>query len=427
VVVPYVKIRPVKRGPRTGVATYAAAYRSGESIVDERTGNLYKYAWRKDVSHKEIVLPTRFSSNAELNWARDRSTLWNTAEHSERQKNSRVAREYIVALPSEFTHAQRLDLTRSFSQALADRYQNAVDFAIHEPRLGRAENYHAHLLTTTREITPTGLGRKTGIERTEKWWRIEPYRQVAELWRDFFNKALRDAGKEALPYPPNSNKYYTAETGHLTWAEYKKKVREQGVDVNQLAREDWRSTRLTPAERELVNQRKEAIRLRKEAGLEQRKAGQIEHQRVRRAARTPEQIKADNQARRRRFRALPETRKEEIKQREREWQREWRKGWSPEQVKKEAQRQHDYQIRNADKLKQQARARYSKNAEKRKAPQVQTAGLEQPARKPSINEIQEQAVKGWLEDIKNQKQLEQQPVTTREKGRTRGRDEGLER
>jgi len=41
----------------------------------------------------------------------------------------------------------------------------AVDFAIHKPhRAGDTRNTHAHMLTTTREITATGMGAKTSIE-----------------------------------------------------------------------------------------------------------------------------------------------------------------------------------------------------------------------------------------------------------------------
>ena len=72
---------------------------------------------------------------------------------------TRVAREYEVALPFELTKGQRLELTRAFSLEIANRYSVAVDFAIHKPhRAGDERNFHAHILTTTREITATGLG-----------------------------------------------------------------------------------------------------------------------------------------------------------------------------------------------------------------------------------------------------------------------------
>ena len=114
-------------------AVSAAAYRSGERIKDERTGRTYDHTNRQDVMHKEIILPEEFSAD-EVAWARDRSSLWNTAESAESRVNSRVAREYLVALPVELSDEQRVDLARGFSKELTERYRFAVDLAVHEPR-----------------------------------------------------------------------------------------------------------------------------------------------------------------------------------------------------------------------------------------------------------------------------------------------------
>src|SRR5579862_8513626 len=56
-------------------------------------------------------------------------------------------------------------LARVLSQEVAERYRVAVDLAVHAPRAGSdPRHFHAHLLTTTREVTPSGLGAKTGID-----------------------------------------------------------------------------------------------------------------------------------------------------------------------------------------------------------------------------------------------------------------------
>ncbi len=151
-------------GRRGSRSTSAAAYRSGERIRDERTGHTYDHRRRTDVMHKEIVLPARLAAQrASLEWARDRGKLWNAAEHAEPRRNARVAREFILALPHELSPPARTQLARRFAQDIADRYGSAVDLAIHAPR-GDARNFHAHLLSTTREITPDGLGPKTTLE-----------------------------------------------------------------------------------------------------------------------------------------------------------------------------------------------------------------------------------------------------------------------
>ncbi len=150
-------------------AASAAAYRAGERIRDERTGKTYDHSGRQDVMHKEIVLPSKFADD-DIAWARDRNTLWNAAEAVETRKNARVAREYLVALPVELSPQGRVGLVRGFSQELSDRYGFAVDFAIHAPRDfpgSDPRNFHAHLLTTTREVAIEGLGAKTTLDMSD--------------------------------------------------------------------------------------------------------------------------------------------------------------------------------------------------------------------------------------------------------------------
>jgi hypothetical protein len=199
----HMAIRPVKRSAGQQ-ATGAAAYRAGEKIRDERTGDVHNHSRRKDVRHTEIFLPSKLdASNA--TWARDRARLWNTAEAAEKQRNSRVAREYQVALPPELTPEQRLALARSFSRELADRYGVAVDLAIHDPKPGReSQNFHAHMLTTTREVTPTGLGAKAGLDmhnvaRAQRGLssHSEEYSTLRERWATLTNQALSEANIDA--------------------------------------------------------------------------------------------------------------------------------------------------------------------------------------------------------------------------------------
>jgi hypothetical protein len=123
------------------------------------------------------------------------------------QTNSRVAREYLVALPVELSTNQRLGLVRNFSQELSDRYLFAVDIAIHAPRDfpgSDPRNFHAHLLATTREITLEGLGAKTTVEWNDENRRaaglgpaIDELLHVRQRWASATNEALRDASIEA--------------------------------------------------------------------------------------------------------------------------------------------------------------------------------------------------------------------------------------
>jgi len=187
-------------------AVSAAAYRSGERIRDERTGRTYDHTDRQDILHKEILVPSQFNA-ADLDWAKDRSHLWNAAESAESRKNARVAREYLVALPVELNSDQRIELARGFAKELTDRYQFALDLAVHEPRRfpgSDPRNFHAHLLATTREATPAGLTTKTTLEMNDAKRRelgLEPAVHeliyVRERWADVTNQALREANIDA--------------------------------------------------------------------------------------------------------------------------------------------------------------------------------------------------------------------------------------
>jgi Ti-type conjugative transfer relaxase TraA len=146
-------------------AVAAAAYRSASILVNERDGRVHDYERRAGVEHSEIVLPDGVMAD----WALDRSALWNAAELAEKRSDARVAREFVVALPSELSVEGRQALTRDFAQELSNRYGGAVDFAIHAPHpMGDVRNHHAHVLMTTRQVTQDGLGAKTYLELANK-------------------------------------------------------------------------------------------------------------------------------------------------------------------------------------------------------------------------------------------------------------------
>jgi MobA/MobL family len=194
-----VKVFSRAKGSRV---TRAAAYRAGERIRDERTSESYNYSDRKDIVHSEIILPDGVARSSDIEWARNRAKLWNAAEHVGTRRNSRLGREVLVILPPEISAAGRTQLARRFAVELSEKYRNAVDFAVHEPRAGSDErHHHAHLLMTTREVTPKGLGTRTildlsgterrarglGPSKTDLLW-------IRERWAELTNQALSEAG-----------------------------------------------------------------------------------------------------------------------------------------------------------------------------------------------------------------------------------------
>ena len=187
-------------------AVSAAAYRAGERIRDERAGRTYDHTDRRDVLHREILLPGD-PNGSDLDWAKDRSVLWNAAEAAETRKNARVAREYLVALPAELDPERRLRLARAFSQELVNRYRFALDLTVHSPRDfpgSDPRNFHAHLLATTREVTAVGLSAKTTLELNDSRRRelglppsVNELLFARERWATVTNEALRDAHIDA--------------------------------------------------------------------------------------------------------------------------------------------------------------------------------------------------------------------------------------
>lgn len=200
----YLSVKTFGRGSgSSGVS--AAAYRAGERIRDERAGKTFDHSHRTDVMHKEIVLPSRFTA-ADMRKFQDRAWLWNAVEIAETRANAAIAREYLVALPHELDHLGRVSLSQSFARELADRHLFAVDLVIHAPRAhGDPRNFHAHLLTTRREVSPAGLGAR--IVMDQAWAQrkdragvtngVEDLYLVRERWAVLTNAALRNASIEA--------------------------------------------------------------------------------------------------------------------------------------------------------------------------------------------------------------------------------------
>ncbi|WP_284948292.1 Ti-type conjugative transfer relaxase TraA [Acidisoma cladoniae] len=204
----HLSMKPVCRTQgRSAVA--AAAYRAGEALTNDRDGVTHAYTGRRGIDYTEIVLPRGMAgqpgsaptASPSTDWARDRAALWNAAEFAEKRSDARTAREFVLALPHELDDAQRLELTRGFAQGLADRYGAAVDVAIHQPHEGKdLRNRHAHLLMTTRQVTPEGLGKKTQLEWDNKRLLSKDrptsqmqLRTIRQAWEEQVNHALARA------------------------------------------------------------------------------------------------------------------------------------------------------------------------------------------------------------------------------------------
>lgn len=180
-------------------ATAKIAYNCRDKITDLRTGEIHKYNSAKmsaDLVYSEITY-----KGLTLN-KKERSEIWNNAELAENRKDSRTAREYVVALPKELSTEQNIELVREFAKELTTKYNNVADWAIHNEKDGNG-NIHAHILTTTREFNPESkqLGERTAIEWNNTKCQKnnvpvtqEQIKEIRKDWEIIQNKHLSMAG-----------------------------------------------------------------------------------------------------------------------------------------------------------------------------------------------------------------------------------------
>jgi hypothetical protein len=130
-------------------AIAASAYRSGEKLTDEATGQVKHYPARGE----RIRFVGIFAPAGAPSWVYDRNRLWNAAEQAEKRKDATLAREVVLALPHELTDQQREWLVSDFVREAFVRRGLVADVAIHAPdRNSDSRNHHAHILITERVL-----------------------------------------------------------------------------------------------------------------------------------------------------------------------------------------------------------------------------------------------------------------------------------
>ncbi len=134
----------------------AAAYMSCSRVYNEYDGIQHDYTRKGGLVWEHIFLP----SMAPAEW-QDRETLWNAVEAAEKTKDSRLAREFIVALPCELNKGQWIETLTGFIQNIFVSDGMCADVAIHDTD---GHNPHAHILLTVRPLNQDG----TWQNKTEK-------------------------------------------------------------------------------------------------------------------------------------------------------------------------------------------------------------------------------------------------------------------
>ena len=166
-------------------AIAAAAYRAGERLRDERTGQMHDYTRKAHVEHREIMAPETAPA-----WMQDRAALWSGVEAAEKRKDAQLAREVHFALPRELDRAERVELIRDFCRREFVTRGMIADVTIHNPS-GRdgGEQPHAHVMLTTRVLTGEGFGAKD-----RDWNDKALYEGWRAGWAEHANRALERVG-----------------------------------------------------------------------------------------------------------------------------------------------------------------------------------------------------------------------------------------
>lgn len=165
----------------------AAAYRAGECIDRDETGDVQDYRRKGGISSADLLTPDEAPD-----WASDRSQLWNAVESVETRKNSQLAREIELALPNELSEAEAHHLALTWAQDELVSRGMVADVCIHDPvpAPGAPRNRHAHILCTTRRFEGDGWAKGKARDWNDKallqHWR--------ESWAEAQNAALERAG-----------------------------------------------------------------------------------------------------------------------------------------------------------------------------------------------------------------------------------------
>ena len=151
----HMQAKVVSRGSgRSAVA--ASAYMSCSRMYNDYDGIQHDYTRKHGLIYQEVMLPPMAPSE----W-NDREQLWNAVEETEKTKDSRLAREFVVALPVELDKDSNISLLQDFIKKNFVDMGMCADFAIHDTD---GHNPHAHILLTVRPLNENG----TWQYKTEK-------------------------------------------------------------------------------------------------------------------------------------------------------------------------------------------------------------------------------------------------------------------
>lgn len=164
----------------------AAAYRHGEKMTDEHTGEIHDYSKKKGVSDSVVLIP----DGADKRFLKP-EYLFNTIEKCEKRKDAQLALEVNISLPTEMTDEQKKALAVDFCNENFVKKGMIADIAFHKLD---SENPHFHVMLTTRSLTPDGSGFGQKVREWNSKEQLEGWRKS---WADTANEHMQRAGIDA--------------------------------------------------------------------------------------------------------------------------------------------------------------------------------------------------------------------------------------
>lgn len=193
----HLEAKVISRGAgRSAVA--AAAYMSCSQILNDYDGVQHDYTRKQSLVWQQIFLP----EYAPAEWS-DRGTLWNAVEENEKTKDSRLAREFVVALPIEMGKAEWQSLLTEFIQDNFVADGMCADVCIHDTD---GHNPHAHIMVTVRPLAENGQWQY----KTEKeYLRVRDGEEMGFTGAEF-KQAQREGWEKQYQYKIGRKKEYMA-------------------------------------------------------------------------------------------------------------------------------------------------------------------------------------------------------------------------
>lgn len=191
----HLEAKVVSRGAgRSAVA--ASAYLSCSRLYNDYDGIQHDYTKKQGLVWQEVFLPAM----APPEW-KDREQLWNAVEEVETSKDSRLAREFVVALPIELNRENQIELLQEFIREQFVSDGMCADAAIHDTD---GHNPHAHILLTVRPLDERGKWQY----KTEKEYLCMKNGEERGFTAAEFRTAQSGGWEKQYPYKVGKKKVY---------------------------------------------------------------------------------------------------------------------------------------------------------------------------------------------------------------------------